>query len=293
MLVNHYEYVKNNPEIFKQFSCKELLFLIIDCPPDFVQAEDWMEHNCFLYAITGKHMLFSRERSWLLREGETVFVKKGGVGIKKVDEDLFCALMFYVPDSYLRSFIKEKVEIISRINASSVSRDLLLSVETNSILKAFYESVISYFAAGKQPAEELVELKFRELLLNIITNPANKELTAYLYKLFLSNTDELQDIMERNYLYDLQLEEYARLNHRSLASFKRDFFKIYGIPPGRWLLEKRLEAARRLLLAPDKSVNDVALESGFKNNTHFSRVFKNFFGSSPLQFRKGQLTAQV
>jgi AraC family transcriptional regulator, exoenzyme S synthesis regulatory protein ExsA len=198
-------------------------------------------------------------------------------------------LMFFVPDSYLRTFVHEMTNIIAKIDPAEISRSLMLSVAHDQTLVAFYDSVISYFTASKQPPEDLVELKFRELLLNIITNPANKELTSYLYKLFLNRADELQDIMERNYVYDLQLEEYARLCHRSLASFKRDFTKSYGMPPGRWLLEKRLEAAKHLLLSPEKSVHDIAFESGFKNNTHFSRSFKNFYGSSPLQFRKGYL----
>lgn len=289
-MVNHYEFVKDNPQVFKQFSCKDLLFLIIDCPPEFTQSEDLVEHNCFIYVITGNHMVFSRESSWIISTGQTVFIKKGGMGIKKIDDEIFCALMFYVPDSYLRSFIHEKTNIISEIDRAETSRNLMLSVAHDQILGAFYDSVLSYFSAAKQPPEDLVELKFRELLLNIIANPANKELTSYLCKLFLNRADELQDIMERNYVYDLQLEEYARLCHRSLASFKRDFCKIYKMPPGRWLLEKRLEAAKHLLCSPEKSVHDVAFESGFRNNAHFSRSFKSFYGSSPLQFRKGRLT---
>ncbi|HEV8506753.1 MAG TPA: AraC family transcriptional regulator [Chitinophagaceae bacterium] len=289
-MVNHYEFVKDNPQVFKQFSCKELLFLIIDCPPEFTQSEDLVEHNCFIYVITGNHMLFSREKSWIISTGQTAFIKKGGLGIKKIDDELFCALMFYVPDSYLRSFIHEKTGIISKIDPVETSHHLILSVAHDQILAAFYDSVLSYFAAGKQPPEDLVELKFRELLLNIIINPANKELTCYLYKLFIDRADELQDIMERNFVYDLQLEEYARLCHRSLASFKRDFYKTYKMPPGRWLLAKRLEAAKHLLCSPEKSVHDVAFESGFRNDTHFSRLFKSFYGSSPLQFRKGQLS---
>ena len=92
--------------------------------------------------------------------------------------------------------------------------------------------------------------------------------------------------MECNCLYNLQLHEYARLCHRSLSSFKRDFHAAYGISPGRWLLEKRLEAAARLLIRSEKPVMDVAIESGFKNITHFDRVFKQHYNSSPLQYRK-------
>ena len=177
-MVNYYDYVKNHPEEYKQFSCKDLLFLIIDCPPDFTKSEDWAEHNCFLYVISGSHILYSRERSWLLQQGTTVFMKKGGCGVKKIDEDTFCALMFYVPDSYIHSVTRENAALFPRIDTSLSSRDLLLPVETNDVLASFYESVISYFTSGTQPPEDLLELKFRELLLNIITNAANKELTS-------------------------------------------------------------------------------------------------------------------
>src|SRR5688572_18791376 len=197
-MVNYYDYVKSHPEEFKQFSCKELLFLIIDCPPDFTKAEDWAEHNCFLYVITGNHMVYSRERSWLLQQGATVFMKKGGCGIEKVDEETFCALMFYVPDSYIQSFARENASLFPRIELSMITSDLVVPVETNDVLISFYESVISYFTSGTQPPEDLLELKFRELLLNIIANSTNKELTAYFYKLFLTNAVDLQDIMERN-----------------------------------------------------------------------------------------------
>lgn len=288
---NLYEYVKCHPAEVKQFTCKDILFLMVECPADFTQSEDLVAHNCFLYGIAGQHLLFSRERSWLFQQDETVFIKKGGFGVKKVDDDLFCALMFYVPDSYLRSFISEKVEIFSKAGLGGLSNDMLLPVETNEVLRSFYQSVISHFTTGTQPVEDLVELKFKELLLNIVANPKNSELTGYLYKLFVSQADELQDVMERNYMYDFQLEDYARLCHRSLASFKRDFQKIYAISPGRWLLAKRLDIAKQLLLRPQKSVNDAAYESGFKNNTHFSRTFKHFFGSSPLQFKKERLHA--
>jgi len=285
-MTNHYDFVKANPALFKQFSCKEALFLIIDCPPEFVKEEDWMDHNCFLHVITGNHLLFSRERSWPISKGTTVFIKKGGLGIQKVDDHAFCALLFYVPDSYIHSFINDKPGVVSPINSSLVSKDLLLNIETNDVLVAFFNSVLSYFNTGQQPSEELLELKFKELLLNIVNNPVNKELTAYLYKVYLTGTDDLKDIMERNYLYNLSIDEFARTCHRSLSKFKRDFDTVFGMPPGKWLLEKRLEYASRLLQNSNKSITEVVMESGFINVAHFDRVFKKCFGESPLQYRK-------
>src|SRR4030095_9558679 len=135
-MTNHYDFAKANPSLFKQFSCKEALFLMIDCPPEFVQAEDWIDHNCFLHVITGNHILFSRERSWLISKGATVFIKKGGLGIQKVDEESFCALMFYVPDSYICSFINDKPGAISQADPSLVSKNMVIDLETNDVLVA-------------------------------------------------------------------------------------------------------------------------------------------------------------
>ena len=285
-MTNHYDFVKANPGLFKQFSCNEALFLIIDCPPEFVKAEDWIDHNCFLHVITGNHLLFSRERSWLISKGSTVFIKKGGLGIQKIDEDAFCALMFYVPDNYIHSFLNDKKCEPLQFQHSSISNDMLIDLETNEVLIAFFNSVLSYFETDRQPTEELLELKFKELLLNIISNPANKELTAYLYKVFLSGNNDLSDIMERNYLYSLSLDEFARICHRSLSKFKRDFDILFGMPPGKWLMEKRLEYASKLLFNSKKSITDIVIESGFTNITHFDRIFKKHFGATPLQHRK-------
>ena len=162
---------------------------------------------------------------------------------------------------------------------------MLIDLETNEVLVAFFNSVLSYFDTERQPTEELLELKFKELLLNIISNP-NKELTAYLHKVFLSGNDDLRDIMERNYLYNLSLEEFARLGHRSLSKFKRDFDTVFGMSPGKWLMEKRLDYASRLLFNSKKSITDIVIESGFINITHFDRIFKKHFGATPLQHRK-------
>ncbi|HEY5774185.1 MAG TPA: AraC family transcriptional regulator [Chitinophagaceae bacterium] len=285
-MTNHYDFVKANPGLFKQFSCNEALFLIIDCPPEFVKAEEWIDHNCFLHVISGNHMLFSRERTWLISKGATVFIKKGGIGIQKVDEHPFCALMFYVPDSYIHSFLNEKKSGPLQFEHSLISNDMLLDLETNEVLVAFFNSVLSYFETDRQPPEELLELKFKELLLNIISNPSNKELTSYLYKVFHSGNDDLRDIMQRNYLYTLSLDEFARICHRSLSKFKRDFDTVFGMPPGKWLMEKRLEYASRLLFNSKKSITDIVIESGFTNITHFDRIFKKHFGATPLQHRK-------
>ena len=55
-----------------------------------------------------------------------------------------------------------------------------------------------------------------------------------------------------------------------------------------YLLNYRMENALKLLLDPDKSIADVALESGFRSFYYFSRYFKERMGLSPAQYRKAR-----
>jgi AraC-like DNA-binding protein len=98
-------------------------------------------------------------------------------------------------------------------------------------------------------------------------------------------------MMESNFRYNLSLEEYARLCHRSLSSFKREFQTIFHEPPGKWLLRKRLEYSAALLRGSARSVTEVAFDSGFEDVSHFSRAFKKQFGESPAAFRKSLVAA--
>ncbi|MBC7902405.1 MAG: helix-turn-helix transcriptional regulator, partial [Gemmatimonadaceae bacterium] len=103
----------------------------------------------------------------------------------------------------------------------------------------------------------------------------------------------LPEIMEANFAYNLTIEAYARLTNKSVSSFKRDFQSIYKTTPGRWLIEKKLTLARQFLLETDKSIVDVAFESGFENTAHFCRMFKQRTSLTPMQYRKQIRVQQV
>jgi transcriptional regulator GlxA family with amidase domain len=91
--------------------------------------------------------------------------------------------------------------------------------------------------------------------------------------------------MEANFTFNLSIHEFARIAQRSEAAFKREFREYYKTSPGRWLIHKRLEYSRNLLTTSNKTVSEIAFVSGFENLSHFSRVFKNKYQLSPLQYR--------
>jgi AraC-like DNA-binding protein len=134
--------------------------------------------------------------------------------------------------------------------------------------------------------KSLLELKFRELILNVVNNPNNREITSYFHSLRAGNQSEsMRKVLEENFHYNLRIEDYARICGRSLSAFKRDFESHFKTTPGKWLLARRLQHAKILIHTSGKSISEIAFESGFENSSHFSRAFKQHFGFAPTEAR--------
>ena len=114
----------------------------------------------------------------------------------------------------------------------------------------------------------------------------NRLLAGYFLSLCQENKTCMREVMERNFIYNMKLEQFAQLSGRSLPSFKRDFISMFKTTPGKWLARKKLEYARHLLETTDKNVNELTFESGFENPSHFIRTFKQAFRMTPLQYKK-------
>ena len=166
--------------------------------------------------------------------------------------------------------------------------DPLIPIHNSTAAEAYFLSLMPYFRHSYQPDPLLLELKFRELVLLIAENPANEQLLSWFCSLIHEPQVILQRVMEDNFCFNLKLEDYARLSARSLSAFKRDFISLFNTSPGKWLLNKRLHHARHLLISHAKTVAEAAFESGFENPSHFSRVFKQKFGSSPVNVKEVQ-----
>jgi AraC-like DNA-binding protein len=65
--------------------------------------------------------------------------------------------------------------------------------------------------------------------------------------------------------------------------------EMTGIPTGKFLRNLRMEQAARLIKEGKVNVSQVAYSVGFSDQTHFSTVFKNYFGMSPSDYADNQV----
>lgn len=84
----------------------------------------------------------------------------------------------------------------------------------------------------------------------------------------------------------LQIHQLAALNGHSEGHFSRWFSGLMGISAKRFISNKRIEQATRLLLFSNLNIDAVARQCGYKDPLYFSRVFKQHIGLAPTAYRK-------
>ena len=284
-MMNMYETVRSNLH-FNKFAVGELLFVEYKCPIEQEAAGVWTPMDYFVHVLSGKKTWRTTERTWTLEKGQTLFFKKGAAILHQDFKEDFCVLVFFVSDCFIRDVVREVSDQLSGQRDVDALHAGAIIVNADVTLAAYYQSMLAYFTGTAKPADSLLTLKLKELIVSILLGGNNPELAAYFQSLLKSDAPPLSQIMEANFCYNLSLEDFTKLSHRSLSSFKRDFQKYYSQPPGKWLLHKRLDYSAVLLKNPSLNVSQVALDCGFEDVSHFSRAFKDKFGVSPANYRR-------
>jgi AraC family transcriptional regulator len=95
--------------------------------------------------------------------------------------------------------------------------------------------------------------------------------------------------LEDHLAEDVSVTELAALVGLSPSHFCRAFAVSTGAPPHRWLMARRIERGRELLLATPLTITDVSLACGFASSQHFAASFRNALGLSPTEYRRERL----
>ena len=286
-MLNIYDYITQG-NFFRKFEVNDLLFVEYKCMIEEARTGYWTHNNYFIYTLSGKRKWTTDNKEYVLEGGEAIFIKKGAYIVDQYTQDDFCALLIFVPDDYIKSVLSLcSPEYFEAKNSppEPCEHNSIIPLYLDESFSTYFHSVLSYFSKSTPPPKGLLQLKFQELILNVLTNPKSQSLASYFYNIHESNKVCIRSIMETCFMHHMALEEYAKLCARSLSSFKADFQAIYKTSPGKWLMTKRLERAKFLIETTEEPVNDIAFRSGFKNTSHLVRLFKETYGRPPHQYR--------
>jgi AraC-like DNA-binding protein len=80
--------------------------------------------------------------------------------------------------------------------------------------------------------------------------------------------------------------ELAKLAHLSVRAFERRFTASFHLTPQKYLRALQMRMAARALVYTSTALSNVAADSGFSDQSHFSREFRRHFGCTPREYRQ-------
>ncbi len=251
------------------------------------------QNNSSIESFMAEHKI------WHIQKGYILFYEDGKTHRANAGQTILLRRNQLVKASLMDSESGEKFEMVKILLTRDFLHTLLLEdpniaatnsdsfkeyterflIAKNDLLSGFFESLKPYINSGQNIPGQLSTNKTKEifLLLEILWPGIKKSLFDFTEPVKL----ELGEFMSKNYIYNITLERFAYLSGRSLATFKRDFKKIFNLPPHKWLMKMRLEEARRLIFEENQAPSSIYLQVGFENLSHFSTVFKKYHGFNP------------
>jgi len=89
----------------------------------------------------------------------------------------------------------------------------------------------------------------------------------------------------------IQCEDLARITRLSVSHFMRAFRESFGAPPHTYLMSRRMERAKGLMLTTDMPLGQIALDCGLADQSHMTRLFRKLVGESPAAWRRARSDA--
>ncbi len=94
------------------------------------------------------------------------------------------------------------------------------------------------------------------------------------------------DYIRAFYNHPIDLQEISQIACLSPNHLLRNYSQLFGKTPHQHVGELRISKAKQLLVYSSSSVTNIAFEIGFDNPSSFSKMFKQYTGISPVQYRK-------
>ena len=128
-------------------------------------------------------------------------------------------------------------------------------------------------------------LLYEDLLLQVAeAEEQPSPLTPYCREKIAALADRIRSHPEQNFDFDAAAADCAV----TLTHFRRLFKQLFALPPQQFLIHSRLQAAAALLIANGTplSIAEVAEQTGFQDQNYFSRLFKQHYRISPMEYRR-------
>ena len=229
-------------------------------------------------------------RSTMLKSYKIIYYKSGsgqamiGSSVFRFTEGMFAVV---APNEIFEDIVTSQTEeVICEFIADADIKKIHsgLYCDNDKSIEKQFEKIQREYRSEESYRDEFLDLFSTELYYLIIRNS---------YK-YLEKNNTIQDIVRYidEYFYDdIKIESLAKKTGYTCRHFRSLFTEKMGIPPSEYLLNKRLESSRNLLLATSQNIVEISQSCGFSSASQFAMLFKRYAGMTPSEFRNSIVTA--
>lgn len=183
----------------------------------------------------------------------------------------------FINIQFEREFFQEIMYAVYKSKTIVIKQDVVTSDETFNDLIRQYISEYERKHSGYLLILEQLSVTIAVRLLRMLVNHE---------PVMQADVDAIIDSMKKNLESVFSLDTISFQHNMSKSSMIRKFKESTGMTPYDYFLELKIAKSLGLLNEPNNKVIEVALQCGFNNHSHFSKVFKKATGLTPTEYRE-------
>ncbi|MFZ2658670.1 MAG: helix-turn-helix domain-containing protein [Victivallales bacterium] len=250
-------------------------------------------HHEFFFCAEGRGTQHLQSRIIKMDPGDFFLFPAGQLHIGNGTEKVKCrGYVLNIKDSTLLKFVENDLEfgIIFKILKENALRGMIrinLSPEGTAKTKLIFEEIIEENRIRRIGYQLAIRACIEELAVTLLRNSKVKLETKQ--KLKASPEDKINEFcrfLETNFMYDINVEQAAKMTNFSRSHFHDVFASQKGTTLVKYLNAVRIRKAIGMLKDSDLSFDQTGSACGFKSLSHFYLVFRKETGKKPGDFRK-------
>ncbi len=104
-------------------------------------------------------------------------------------------------------------------------------------------------------------------------------------KRYIDDMEIVAQYIKNNYHQKISMQYLANAVHISPKYLRQKFHSAYGVSPQQYMIDIRMEAAKKLLLTTNYKIKEISASVGYASQLDFSNIFKKKTGLSPREYR--------
>ena len=234
----------------------------------------------FYFLINGKGKLSIENESIDVKKNDLIIINSNiGHTMYSDQKANHCEIIGFGVESISISSVDPKSNSVDPTNFFHIN----LSGSSNAL--STFENIYNEYNSNKLFSKSMTNSLASIFIINVLRENENNIAIKHDMKIN-HQIDYVKSYIDNNYAEDIKLEQLSTMAYMNKFHLISEFKQAYRVTPIEYLILKRIEISKNLLISTNHSMEEISAIVGFNSQSYFNQVFKKKTKLTPSQFRK-------